>query len=88
MSEGAFENDGGEAEGQQSEGQGSEGLATGAGPTESGGGDQQTHGDGTAQGDSDIQGDIEDKAQEAKENTNDQHLGDAMDDVDLEPKSS
>jgi hypothetical protein len=83
MSERAFESDGGEAEGQ-----GSAGLATGAGPTESVGGDQQNQGDGTAQGDSDVQHDIEDKAEEAKDSTDDQHLGDAMDDVDLEPKSS
>jgi hypothetical protein len=88
MSEGTFENDGGEAEGQQSEGQGSEGLATGAGPTESGGGDHQNQGAGTAQGNSDVQDDIEGKAEAAKDSTNDQHLGDAMDDVDLEPKSS
>jgi hypothetical protein len=75
MSEGTFE----ERE--------SEGLATGAGPTESGD-TQQYQGGGTAQGDSDIQGDIEGKAEEAKVSSDDPHLGDAMDDVDLEPKSS
>jgi len=62
-----------ENDGVEAEGQEPEGLATGAGPTES---------------DSHVQDEIEDKAEEAKESTDDQHLGDAMDDVDLEPKSS
>ena len=35
---------------------------------------------------SDIQGDIENKAEEASKDTDDQHFGDAMDDAD--PKSA
>jgi len=36
----------------------------------------------------DIQNDIEDKAEEAKDSSADQHLGDAMDDADLEAAAS
>jgi hypothetical protein len=37
---------------------------------------------------SDIQDDIEDTAEEAKDSSADQHLGDAMDDADLEAADS
>ena len=63
MSEGTFENDGDEAEG----------LATGAGPTQSGGEQQRNQGDGPEQ-DGDAQDDLGNKAEEL--------------DVDLEPPSS
>jgi len=78
MSEGTFENDGDEAEG----------LATGAGPTQSGGEQQQNQGDGSEQDASDIHDDLENKAEEHNDSSAGQHRSNALDDVNLEPPSA
>jgi uncharacterized protein YjbJ (UPF0337 family) len=79
MSEGTFKSVGDNVAGHAKE---AAGKLTDDGELEAEGEQQQNQGDGT-----DLD-DLEGQAEELKDSTADQHLGDAMDDVDLEPPSS